>query len=199
MGIDMVLSNTYIDEGALIGPNAVIGAEGLEAQFEEDQTLLRIAHVGGAYIGPGVSIMSNSVVSRDVYHGFTRVGAGTMVGPLCNIGHRSSIGEGVRIAGNATIGGSAVIGDKAWIGPSATISNGVTVGEGARVSLGSVVVKAVKPGQRVSGRFACNSVASIPGKIIVLRHRRAERRWPRPISAVKTPPTWKLRYAEISR
>jgi UDP-3-O-[3-hydroxymyristoyl] glucosamine N-acyltransferase len=50
--------------------------------------------------------------------------------------------------------GSARIGDDVWIGPNATISNQVQIGDGAAVSLGSVVVRDVRSGQRVSGNFA---------------------------------------------
>lgn len=149
-----ILNNSYIEDGTIIGPNVVIGSEGLEFRRQSDNRLLKITHVGGVYLGPEVEIMANSVVCKDVYFGYTKVGAGTKIGPLCDIGHRSKIGENCYIAGNTTVAGSAKIGNSVCLGPSTTISSEVCVGNNARVYLGSVVVKDVKPGQQVSGLFA---------------------------------------------
>jgi len=149
-----ILRNSYLDRQVIIGPNVVIGSDGLEFKRQLNDRLVKVEHVGGVYLGPGVEIMANSVVGKDVYFGFTQIGAGTKVGPLCNIGHRSKIGDNCSIAGNSTVGGSAKIGNSVWIGPSVTISSGVTVGNNAFASLGSVVVKDIDPGQKVSGLFA---------------------------------------------
>jgi len=158
----LVLSNSYIEDEVYIGPNVVIGADGLEyKRLDETEKLIRIAHIGGVYLETEVEIKANTVVCRDVYFGFTVVGEGTKIGPLCNIAHRSNIGNYCMIAGNSTIGGSARIGDMVWLGPSSTISDNICVGDHAKVSLGSVVVKDVKPGQTVSGNFALDHSISI--------------------------------------
>jgi len=149
-----VLSKSYISDHSIVGPNVIIGSEGLEFKRQTDSTLLKIAHMGGVYLEPRVELMANSVICKDVYLGFTRVGSGTKIGPLVDIAHRSQIGQNCLIAGNATVGGSANIGNAVWIGPSATISDGITVGDRARINLGGVVVKNVKPGQQVSGFYA---------------------------------------------
>lgn len=150
----IILDNSYIENNVVIGPNVVIGTEGLEFKRHNDNKLIKILHIGGVYLGSGVEIKANSVVCKDVYFGYTQVGTGTKIGPLCNIAHRSRIGKDCMIAGNATVGGSAKIGNSVWLGPSATISSGISVGDYARVSLGSVVVKNVKAAQTVSGFFA---------------------------------------------
>ena len=49
---------------------------------------------------------------------------------------------------------AVIIEDDAWIGMNATILKGVTVGRGAVIEPGSLVVKDVLPGQRVSGNPA---------------------------------------------
>jgi len=156
-----ILSNSYVADHCAIGPNVVIGSEGLEFKRRADSTLLKIAHMGGVYLGPHVEVMANSVICRDVYLGFTRIGLGTKIGPLCDIAHRSQIGSNCLIAGNSTIGGSTKVGNTVWIGPSATTSDGITIGDRAKISLGSVVIKDVNPGQTVSGFFAIDHQRSL--------------------------------------
>jgi len=148
-----ILGGVVIGADCIIGPNVVIGSDGLEYKLSDDR-LLKVIHVGGVIISDRVEIMANSVVARDVFFGFTFIGKETKIGPLANIGHRAKIGEKCRIAGNANISGSVRIGNVVWLGPSSTISNGIAIGDRAYISIGSVVVKDVKPGQRVSGFFA---------------------------------------------
>jgi UDP-3-O-[3-hydroxymyristoyl] glucosamine N-acyltransferase len=151
----VVLANSYIEDDVIIGPNVVIGADGLEYKREgRNNKLLKVEHVGGVYLCTGVEIKANATVCRDVYFGFTRVGEGTKIGPLCNIAHRSTIGPNCLIAGNSTVGGSVKIGRDVWLGPSSTISDRISIEDGAKVTLGSVVVKNVKAGQTVAGFFA---------------------------------------------
>lgn len=156
-----ILRNSYIDKEVIIGPNVVIGSEGLEFRKQEKGSYLKIIHIGGVYLGPKVEIMANSVICKNVYLGFTEIASGTKIGPLCDVAHRTTIGENCLIAGNSTIGGSAKIGSFVWIGPSATISDGVRVGDYARVHLGSVVAKDVKQGQKVSGIFAIDHLKAL--------------------------------------
>ena len=157
----VILENSYIDDDVIIGPNVVIGSEGLEFYKHSNGTLYKIRHIGGVYLSPGVEIMANSVVSKDVFLDFTFIGNSSKIGPLCNIAHRVTIGNNCRIAGNTTIGGSAKVGNHVWIGPSATISNAIRIGDFARISLGSVVVKDVKPHQKISGLFAMEHLRAL--------------------------------------
>lgn len=150
----IILNNTYIGHQAIIGPNVVIGSDGLECKRQIDGRLTKVDHVGGVFIGDHVEIMSSSVVARDVFVGFTIIGNGTKIGPLSNIGHRSSIGENCSIAGKSNVAGSAKLGNRIWVGPSSTVSNGVVIGDDAYISIGSTVVKDVRPGQKVTGFFA---------------------------------------------
>jgi len=150
----IILNNSYINENAIIGPNVVIGSEALEFKRQSNGTLYKVAHMGGVYIGCDVEIMSNSVVSKDVYFGYTLIGGGTKIGPLCNISHRTNIGENCSIAGNTTIAGSAKVGNGVGIGPSVTVASGIEIGDHAEILLGSVVVKDVESYQKISGSFA---------------------------------------------
>jgi UDP-3-O-[3-hydroxymyristoyl] glucosamine N-acyltransferase len=157
----IILCNSFIDNDVIIGPNVVIGSEALEFYKQSDGTLYKIHHIGGVYLSPAVEIMANSVVTKDVFLDFTFIGNSSKIGPLCNIAHRVSIGNNCRIAGNTTIGGSAKVANNVWIGPSATISNGIQIGDFAWISLGSIVVKDVKPHQKISGVFAMEHLKAL--------------------------------------
>ena len=150
----VVFNNSYIEDEVIIGANVVVGADGLEFRRQPDGNLLKVMHIGGVHLETGVEVMANSVLCRDVYFGYTKIGRGTKIGPLCDIGHRSKIGRNCRLAGNTTVAGSVSIGDSVWLGPSATISSQIDIGDNARVYLGAVVVKDVKPHQKVSGFYA---------------------------------------------
>jgi UDP-3-O-[3-hydroxymyristoyl] glucosamine N-acyltransferase len=84
----------------------------------------------------------------------TEIGADTKISTGCSISHHVRIGLRCRIGASATILGSVVIDNDVWVGPSATISNLVRVGAGASISLGAVVVRNVRPAERVTGNFA---------------------------------------------
>jgi UDP-3-O-[3-hydroxymyristoyl] glucosamine N-acyltransferase len=94
------------------------------------------------------------VVDRALFGGFTEIGDDTVVDNLVQVAHGVSIGRRCRIVACAAVGGSSIIGNDVWIGPNAIISSAIRIGDGARVSLGSVVIRDVPPGGRVSGNFA---------------------------------------------
>jgi UDP-3-O-[3-hydroxymyristoyl] glucosamine N-acyltransferase len=150
----IVLNNSYIEDGAIIGPNVVIGGEGLEFNRLADGKLFKVKHIGGVYVGKHAEVMAGSVIARDVFYGYTAIGTGCKIGPLCNIAHRVKLGPNCCVAGNSTLGGSAKVGRDVWIGPSVTVASEIQIGDCAKLSLGSVVVKDVKPHQTVSGFFA---------------------------------------------
>ncbi len=163
----IILRNSYVGNNSIIGPNVVIGSDGLEFKRYDDDWLLKVVHSGGVFIGDDVEIMANSVVGKDVFMGFTVIGNGTKIGPLSNIGHRASIGEKCCFGGNSSVSGSVRVGDSVWIGPSSTIGNGISIGSGAYITMGSVVVKHVKPGGKVSGFFAVEHKKALKNHFVV--------------------------------
>lgn len=149
----VILEGCVIGRRCTIRSGAVLGAEGFEPK-QVGGRLQIVRHAGRVTIGDGVEIQSNSVVCRGVHNSLTRIGDETKIAPLVNISHDVSVGKRCRIGASATVLGSATIGDEVWIGPNATVSNQVSVGDGAAVSLGSVVVRDVPAGARVTGNFA---------------------------------------------
>ncbi len=149
----MVLENSIIGENVIIGTGSVIGSRALEYK-RFGNTLFRVLHAGGVRIGDNVEILSNSVLCRSVFGGYTEVGKDTKIDNMVYIAHNAIIGERCFIIGNAMIAGSVTIGNDVWIGPGALISNQLTIGDGACITMGSVVTRSVDAGQRVTGNFA---------------------------------------------
>jgi len=148
-----VRERTVIGPDCVLRPGVVIGSEGFEPKRIGGR-MRNVPHAGGVRIGARVEIQSNSCVACCVFGTFTEIGDETLLSSMVNISHNVSIGKRCRISTSAVVLGSARVGDDVWIGPNSTISNRVRIGDGASVSLGSVVVRDVGPGARVSGNFA---------------------------------------------
>ena len=149
----IILERVTLESGAVIRAGAVIGAEGFHPVPYGDG-IRNMPHHGSVHVGKGVEIGSNSVICRSVFSNPTGIGDGTLIGPLVYVAHGVTLGRRCRIAASARICGSSVLGDGVTVGPNAVISNLVHVGDDATVSIGSVVVRNVGAGQRVTGHFA---------------------------------------------
>jgi UDP-3-O-[3-hydroxymyristoyl] glucosamine N-acyltransferase len=150
----VIESHVEIMDDSMIGPQAVIGAEGLVTIRHADGSLMHVAHAGGVRIGQGVEILSSAVVAKAMFHAPTTIGDHSQIGILTNIGHGARIGARCFVAGNSVVAGRVHIGDDAWIGSSVSIAPWITVGSGAEIKMGAVVVNAIPPGAVVSGNFA---------------------------------------------
>lgn len=106
-------------------------------------------------IGNGVEIQTNCNISRGLFPSrSTVIHDEVCIDALVHIAHAVQVGPKTKIAAGTTIGGNVVIGENVWIGPGSCVSNGVKIGDGATISLGSVVVRDVREGSRVTGNFA---------------------------------------------
>jgi UDP-3-O-[3-hydroxymyristoyl] glucosamine N-acyltransferase len=149
----VVLERCLLGSGVVLRAGCVVGAEGFHPIMVGGR-LANLPHAGGVQIADGVEILSNSVVCRATFRSFTRIGRDSKLGTLVNVSHEVRIGQRCRIGTGASLTGSVWVGDDVWIGPNATVRNRARIGNGAAVSLGSVVVRDVQEGQRVSGNFA---------------------------------------------
>lgn len=103
-------------------------------------------HLGtGVYLNAGCVVLDTAPV---------RIGKRSMLGPAvqiyCAEHHKDPVlrGQGLEIAR------PVILGENVWIGGAAVILGGVTIGDGAIVGAGSVVTRAVAPGERVAGNPA---------------------------------------------
>ncbi|MBW2568672.1 MAG: UDP-3-O-(3-hydroxymyristoyl)glucosamine N-acyltransferase [Deltaproteobacteria bacterium] len=148
-----ILKNTILERDVIVRTGSVIGAEGFEFN-RIGKKVLHVAHAGGVLINSRVEIQANCCIDKAVFNGFTEIGEDTKLDNLIHVAHNVVIGKRCLLAANAMVAGSVIIGNDVWIGPSATISSEILIGDGASITIGSVVVRDVASGQRVTGNFA---------------------------------------------
>lgn len=143
-----ILSGTFIRCGSVLGSDGF----GFERRTN-DSAPTRMQHYGGLVIGENCDIGSNVSIDRGTFED-TVIGNNVKIDNLVHIAHNVKIGDGTMIVAGSVISGSANIGAGVWVGPNATVSNKIQIGDYAHVSLGSVVLRDVKTGQRVFGNPA---------------------------------------------
>lgn len=150
----IIKDNVVIKDRAVIRAGSIIGGQNYQLYHYAGK--VRCAtHVGKVIIEEDADIGYNVTIGKGLYPwDSTVVGQNTVIADLVALGHGSKIGKRSFVCVDAVINGRASIGDDVWIGPKANISNGITVGNKGYVSLGSVVIKDVKEGQKVFGNPA---------------------------------------------
>jgi sugar O-acyltransferase (sialic acid O-acetyltransferase NeuD family) len=112
--------------------------------------LHRLAFVSdSAVLGEGVVLQDGVRVSPE-----TELGANTFVNHRSMIGHNCVIGKHCQISANVMIAGCVTIGDTVFAGVSSCIRDHTAVGEHTILSMGSVVLKDVRPYKIVLGNPA---------------------------------------------
>lgn len=149
----VVLSGTKIGEECSIGPGTVIGYDGFEVRTLGGRRR-NIPHGGGVVLGDRVDVQANCSVARSIFNAPTIVDDDAKIGHMSFVSHGVVLGARCRVAAHATVCGYTVIGNDVWIGPGAQISNGLKIGDNSFVTIGSVVIRDVDVGGRVSGNFA---------------------------------------------
>ncbi len=144
---------SYIGDGVRLESGAIIGAAGHYYKSFDD-TLFRVEHAGGVWLDEGVQVLAGAVISKSLHTDFTFVGQDTVVSVKAHIGHGCQIGKRCTLTGNVQVSGFTILGDDVWVGPSATIGNLLNIGKNSRIETGSVVIKDLKQGARMSGNFA---------------------------------------------
>ncbi len=102
-----------------------------------------------AVLGEGVVLQDGVRVSAEA-----ELGANTFVNHRSMIGHNTKIGKHCQISANVMIAGCVDIGDTVFAGVSSCIRDHTTVGEHTILSMGSVVLKDVRPYKIVLGNPA---------------------------------------------
>jgi sugar O-acyltransferase (sialic acid O-acetyltransferase NeuD family) len=92
----------------------------------------------GVYLGAGVVISYNVVISND-----TTIGDGVLVNTGAIIGHDVTVGNFVSIGVGAFLAGGVTIGHRGAVNASATVHKGCHIGENATVGMSSTVVRDV--------------------------------------------------------
>lgn len=149
----VICPRSVIGRFCSIGPGTVIGGDAFEVNTTVSPQRILIQS-GGVRLGDHVEIQSKCTIVRSTFGGFTEIGDESKFDCQVHLAHDCVVGRRVRIAACAEISGRVAIGDDSFIGPNASISNGIDIGAAATVTIGSVVVRDVPPGDRVTGHFA---------------------------------------------
>jgi UDP-3-O-[3-hydroxymyristoyl] glucosamine N-acyltransferase len=144
---------TWLKAGTTVGDHVTIGAAGMNAYRGQDNRVRKFPHFASVIVGEGAEIGSGCVLVRGILTS-TRIGAGCIIGNLCNVGHGAEIGECVWISVGSLIGGHACIDDGATLGMAVAVRDNIKIGARAQVGMGSVVVKSVRPQASVFGNPA---------------------------------------------
>lgn len=144
---------SWIQAGAVIRDQVTIGVPGINAYRGLDGRVRNFPHFASAIIGPGTEIGAGSVVVRGILNS-TRIGAGCVVGNLCNVGHGAELGDRVWMSVGTLVGGHTRIHEGATLGMGVAVKDNITIGERAQIGMGSVVVKSVKAGASMFGNPA---------------------------------------------
>lgn len=151
-GVKLV-GNITIGNRVVIRENAVLGADGLSTDRDEDGKAVTMPQFGEIVLEDDVQIGANTVIARGAIDE-TIIRRGSKIDNSCFISHNVHIGEDTFVVGETIMFGSSETGNKAFISGNATIRNGVRIGDNATVGMGAVVVKNVENGAIVKGNPA---------------------------------------------
>lgn len=158
-------NNVYIGSGAklmgeisvgnnvIIRENAVLGADGLSTNRDEEGKALTMPQFGGVVIEDDVQIGALTIIGRGAIDN-TVIGRGSKIDNSCFISHNVHMGEDTFVVGESIMFGSSSTGKQAYISGNSCIRDGIHIGEKALVGMGAVVVKQVEDGKIVKGNPA---------------------------------------------
>ena len=166
IGGDVIIGdNAYIGAGAklvgeitignnvVIRENAVIGADGLTTDRDENGSALTMPQFGGVTIEDDVQIGALVVIARGAIDN-TVICHGCKIDNSCFISHNVRLGANTFVVGETIFMGSSSIGEQSFVSGNSTIRNGIQVGKKAYVGMGSNVVKDVDDESIIKGNPA---------------------------------------------
>ena len=148
-----LIGEVHIGNNVIIRENAVIGADGLSTDRDENGKALTMPQFGGTVLEDDVQIGAMTVIARGAIDN-TIIRKGSKVDNSSFISHNVVIGEDTFVVGETIMFGSSSTGNRAYISGNATIRDGRHIGADATVGMGSLVVKDVNDGCIVKGNPA---------------------------------------------
>lgn len=140
-----LLEDCSVAENVIVGPSAVLGAQG----FGLDQQGL-LPHLGHVDIGANTSIGALTCVDRATL-GVTRIGEGTQIDNLVQVGHNVHIGKGVILCAQVGLAGGVILEDRVTLAGQVGVNNRVSIAQDSLVAAQSGVTKDLKVTGRYSG------------------------------------------------
>ena len=148
-----LIGKVVIGNNVIIRENAVIGADGLSTNRDEDGHAVTMPQFGGITIEDNVQIGALTVIGRGAIDN-TIIGYGCKIDNSCFISHNVKLGEDTFVVGESIMFGSSSTGKQAYISGNSCIRDGINIGESAFIGMGSVVVKNIPDKAIVKGNPA---------------------------------------------
>lgn len=149
---------TVLMQDVVVRENTVIGCEGIARYVAADGRVLRFPHLAGVLVQRGAEIGAGCVIARGALNS-TRIGAGSIIGNLCNIGHGVQLGIKTWMSVGCLIGGNSRLEDNVTLGLGVNIRDNLHLGVGASAAMGSTVMRSLAAGVSVLG----NPAKVVPG------------------------------------
>jgi UDP-3-O-[3-hydroxymyristoyl] glucosamine N-acyltransferase len=150
----VVKKGTIINDNTIIGCCSVIGGEGFQLIYDQNNIPFTVTHIGGTYIGKNVLINDNCTVCNYLFEGYVLIEDYCKIDSQVHIGHNCKVGKNSVITGNSLLMGSVEIRENVWIAPSTTISNKCIIEDNSFVGAMSLVTNNISKNIRVCGNPA---------------------------------------------
>lgn len=148
-----LMGEIHIGNNVIIRENAVLGADGLSTNRDEEGHAVTMPQFGGIVLEDNVQIGALTVIGRGAIDN-TVIGKGSKIDNSCFISHNVQMGEDTFVVGESIMFGSSSTGRQAYISGNACVRDGIHIGEKALVGMGAVVVKNVPDNAIVKGNPA---------------------------------------------
>lgn len=148
-----LLGTIKVGNNVVIRENAVLGADGLTTDRDENGRALTMPQFGGIVIEDDVQIGALTVIGRGAIDN-TVIKRGSKIDNSCFISHNVVVGEDTFIVGETIMFGSSSTGSQAYISGNATIRDGRHIGDRGKVGMGAVVTRNVDDDTLVKGNPA---------------------------------------------
>lgn len=135
-----LLNKVALSNGVTILNGGVIGENPYSFGFGPGHVSERFPATGGVIIEDNVEIGNNVVISRGV-HDNTILSTDCRVNDLAHIGNAVTIGPRSLIMANCDVSARVVIGRECWIGQSSVLIQAVRVGDRAQIGAGALVTR----------------------------------------------------------
>ena len=166
LGTDCLLhARVTLYHGVIVGDRAilhsgvVLGADGFG--FAPDPRTdsggwVKIAQLGGVWIGDDVEIGANTTVDRGALES-THIGHGVKLDNQIMVGHNVRVGDHTAIAACVGVAGSTHIGKRCIIGGAAMLSGHLVLGDDVHVSGGTAITSNITQAGRYTGVYPYSS------------------------------------------
>lgn len=144
-----------VGDRAILHSGVVLGADGFG--FAPDPRTdaggwIKIAQLGGVWVGDDVEIGANTTVDRGALEN-TRIGHGVKLDNQIMIAHNVQVGDHTAMAACVGVAGSTQIGKRCIIGGAAMLSGHLTLGDDVHVSGGTAITSSVPKAGRYTGVY----------------------------------------------